>query len=382
MGAQQEPAKRASHSCVETVLNITVEQTFGKCPKSNIKCIYLEYKIPRCSKQQKPHVTMMFFAVLCWSLLCASTVHSLSHQSNGGVDRRSLVQGAGVAAISPFLAAQPSVAAPDLTVPRKNPVVVLGASGKTGRECVAALLKEGRPCIATTRSGNFEGFDLAKTAPADVTSLDSLSSVITKGVGAVIFTASTSKQGGDSFQVDRDGVVNAAKACIAADVPRLVIVSSGGVSRPDSAIYKLLNFAVKGVMEAKIQGEDTVRELYASPDVLAKGLGYTVIRPGGLLMDEPVGVGALELNQGDSKSGRLPRADVASLCVQCLSSSSAFDTTFECYQANSAKEVESVGLSNILKKTDGTDFVSGKERRGSSWEEIFVGLERDPGHAA
>jgi uncharacterized protein YbjT (DUF2867 family) len=324
---------------------------------------------------------MMFAAILFLSLLCVSTVQSLSLQSRGGLDRRSLVQGAGVAVISPFLAAQPSVAASDLTVPRKDPVVVLGASGKTGRECVAALLKDSRPCIATTRSGHFEGAG-TKTAPADVTSLDSLSSVITKGVGAVIFAASTSKQGGDSFQVDRDGVINAAKACIAADVPRLVIVSSGGVSRPDSAIYKLLNFAVKGVMEAKIQGEDAVRDLYASRDVLAKGLGYTIIRPGGLLMDDPVGVAALELNQGDSKSGRLPRADVASLCVQCLSSPNAFDTTFECYQANSAKPVESVGLSNILKKTDGTDFVSGKERRGSTWEEIFVGLERDPGHAA
>lgn len=326
----------------------------------------------------------MLLAAVLLTLFCAPAAALALSQQPSGVHRRSLVQGAGVAAISPFLLPKPSFAA-DLTVPRNEPVVVLGATGKTGRECVSALLQDGRRCIATTRSGNFE-YGAGETppglttAPADVKSLDSLSRVITKGVGAVIFAASTSKQGGDSFEVDRDGVINAAKACIAADVNRLVIVSSGGVSRPDSAIYKLLNFAVKGVMEAKIQGEDAVRELYASPDVLAKNLGYTIIRPGGLLVEAPVGAAALELNQGDNKSGRLPRADVASLCIQCLGSASTFDTTFECYEANSAKPVESVGLSNILKRTDGTDFVSGKERRGKSWEELFTGLERDPGH--
>lgn len=333
---------------------------------------------------------MMLAPAVLLSLWSASTALALSQ--SGEVDRRSLVQGAGVAVISPFLIPKPSFAADSpLTVPRNKAVVVLGASGKTGRECVTSLLEDGRPCIATTRSGNFE-YDGAiqpgdltnpklTIEPADVKSLDSLSQVITKGVGAVIFAASTSKQGGDSFAVDRDGVINAAKACIAADVNRLVVVSSGGVSRPDSAIYKLLNFAVKGVMEAKIQGEDTVRELYASPDVLGKKLGYTIIRPGGLLLEAPVGAAALELNQGDNKSGRLPRADVASLCVQCLSSASAFDTTFECYEANTAKPVESVGLSNIMKSTDATGFVSGKERRGKSWAELFVGLERDPGHS-
>lgn len=37
------------------------------------------------------------------------------------------------------------------------------------------------------------------------------------------------------------GVVNVAKACLEAKVPRLVVVSSGGVATPDSSIYKFLN---------------------------------------------------------------------------------------------------------------------------------------------
>ena len=320
---------------------------------------------------------------LFW-LWSTSTVVALS--SSGTVDRRSILQGTGVAAAFSFVKSKPSFAADtSLIVPKNKAVVVLGANGKTGRECVKALLDDGRPCIATTRTGEFVYDGIINTAgltiaQADVTSLDSLSHVITKDVGAVIFAASTSANGGNSAAVDRDGVLNTAKACIASDVQRLVVISSGGVSRPDSAIYKLLNFAVKGVMDAKIQGEDGMREMYASLSVLEKNLGYTVIRPGGLLLEEPVGASRLELNQGDNKSGRLPRADVASLCVQCLGSVSAWDTTFECYEAVTAKPIESVGLSNILRSTDATTFTSGKERRGNSWEELFNGLERDPGH--
>lgn len=37
------------------------------------------------------------------------------------------------------------------------------------------------------------------------------------------------------------GVINVAKACLEAKVPRLVVVSSGGVATPDSSIYKFLN---------------------------------------------------------------------------------------------------------------------------------------------
>ena len=130
-------------------------------------------------------------------------------------------------------------------------------------------------------------------------------------------------------------------------------------------------------MEAKIQGEDIARELYADPSVLRQNLGYTIIRPGGLTTGESLGPAALELNQGDSKSGRLSRADVAGLCINCLDSSDTFDTTLECYESLTGKPIESVGLSNILKLTNPTDFKSGFERQGETWSALFAGLSRD-----
>ena len=262
-------------------------------------------------------------------------------------------------------------------------VLVLGANGGTGQACVQVLQSINRPCIAATRSGTlkYEAPGVT-TAAVDVSSVSDLQRAITSDVGAVIFAASVGTKGGDAFAVDRDGVIETAKACIAAQVPRLVVVSSGTVTRPDSGVYKLLNTLGKGIMEAKIQGEDQVRDLYSNPAVLSKNLGYTIIRPGGLTTGPGVGVANLELNQGDAKSGRLDRMDVASLCVQSLYSSAAFDTTFECYEKSTAKPIEAVGLSNILKSRDATAFMTGKERQGSTWDEIFTGLERDPGHTA
>jgi nucleoside-diphosphate-sugar epimerase len=199
------------------------------------------------------------------------------------------------------------------------PVLVLGASGRTGRECVKYLLSTNRPCIATTRTGEYE-YDfttenassqrnLLTIATADVTKRDSLQSVIAQQspLAGVIYAASASRKGGSPALVDRDGVIAAAQACIAARVPRYVVISSGAVTRPDSLIYKLLN-SFGNIMEAKIQGEDEVRRLYADPTVLERRLGYTIVRPGGLSMEAAVGPSQLELNQGDMISGRLPRA--------------------------------------------------------------------------
>ena len=163
----------------------------------------------------------------------------------------------------------------------------------------------------------------------------------------------------------------------------MVLVSSGGVSKPTSAVYLFLNFAANGIMDAKIAGEDQMRALYAAPGVAAKGLGYSIVRPGGLTNEPPVGVEAVELNQGDDKSGRIARADVASLCVQSIGSADAFCTTFECYYRSTAKPIDGVGMSNLKSKllgeasTDATGYTSGWERQADAWPALFEGLQRD-----
>jgi hypothetical protein len=115
--------------------------------------------------------------------------------------------------------------------------------------------------------------------------------------------------------------------------------------------------------------------------VVAKGVGYTVVRPGGLTRDAPLGVSSIELNQGDEKSGRIARSDVAAICIESLESAAAFDTTFECYYGDTAKELNSVMASNAKGIATGTkeatDAMSGTERRAETWPKLFQGLERD-----
>lgn len=265
--------------------------------------------------------------------------------------------------------------------------VVVGAGRATGKECVNALLKRGMAVRAVARSPvTSKGKDVAYEAAdaslltqmyADVTKPETLAPVI-KGARGVIFAASSSKKGGNPELVDYQGLVNTAKLCIENNVERLVIVSSGGVSKPSSSIYQLLNLFGQ-IMFWKIKGEDEVRALYAAPST-PPTLSYTIVRPGGLTEGPPVGPAAIELNQGDGWSGRIARADVADICVESLLYPDPQRVTLEAYYADTRKPLQEVGLSNILKlKSDVAPEVkgSGKERRGATWGELFTGLRRD-----
>jgi hypothetical protein len=297
-------------------------------------------------------------------------------------NRKDFLVAATITATS-FLSNPFTSAAEDSTIPEKTnlPICIIGANGKTGSECVKACLDRSFPLIATSRTGVYSGPygqdrpNLMSVLTCDVTNPSTINDAI-RGSRAVIFAASASKQGGTASAVDNQGLVNVAKACLSEKIPHLVIVSSGGVSKPDSAIYKFLNL-FGNIMEEKIKGEDTVRFLFKNSDSST----YTIIRPGGLTEEPGLGVAALELNQGDVKSGRIARADVASLCVESiLYPDKTGKTTFECYNADTGKPLSSVGMSNIMKATNkesDSSVMSGSERRGNSWGQIFTGLEKD-----
>jgi uncharacterized protein YbjT (DUF2867 family) len=263
-----------------------------------------------------------------------------------------------------------------------GPVTVIGANGRTGYECVKALQARGILARACTRQGvyrdgnNLKGVESMK---CDVTDASTIEQVV-NGASSVIFAASASKDGGTPAAVDNAGLVAVAKACIDAKVKQLVIVSSGAVSKPSSPVYIFLN-AFGSIMSEKIQGEDTVRALYAVGTPAAEqGLSYTIVRPGGLTEEPSLGsVEKLELNQGDTKSGRISRADVANICVEALAYPELTGrTTLECYNADTGAPLGSVGISNIFKQTTNKDsFVSGRECRGNTWKELFSGLEKD-----
>lgn len=316
------------------------------------------------------------------SSIVLPSARSTSMQAAGAGRRQFLQETALIGSLLPLC--QPASAADAAA-----PVLVLGAGGGTGYECVQYLLKKGVPCIAATRTGSspLSSSPLLSVAKCDVTSTESMAALISSTkLGGVIYAASASRQPdakktSNAKAVDQKGVVECGKLCIANEVPRMVLVSSGGVSKPTSAVYLFLNLAANGIMDAKISGENELRRLYAQPSVAQKNIGYTIVRPGGLTRDPPLGVSAVELNQGDTKSGRIARSDVAAICIESLESADAFDTTFECYYGDTAKELDAVMASNAkgiaTGTTESTSAMSGKERRGTSWPVLFKGLERD-----
>ena len=164
----------------------------------------------------------------------------------------------------------------------RRPVVVLGAGGKLGKELVISLLRKGgygvRACARgdlTTEqlgSADFPADDVDVMTGIDVTKPETLEQAVA-GAGAVVFASSGGRKAGDT--VDCLGAENVAKACIAAGVERLVVVSSLGVTRPDSEAFKFTN-SLGNIMDYKEQGEQRVRKAYAGQDKLA----YTIIRPG------------------------------------------------------------------------------------------------------
>jgi len=266
-------------------------------------------------------------------------------------------------------------------------VTVIGANGRTGRKLVNFSLRKGWKVNAVTRTGyKVEDYSINTknfaNITADITSQESLQTIapalqLSK---ACIFAASASKEGGSATAVDKDGLINIAKLSIANKVPRLVVISSGAVTKPLSPVFLFLNL-FGGIMQAKFEGENELKRLYNSPEAKSARLSYTIIRPGGLTEEPPRGCGDIALNQGDNKSGRISRWDVASIALESIDDDDAANTTFEAYYKETAQRLANVGLSNLFKWTKKSTEEEGQvdvtERTGSTWKLLFKGLAKD-----
>jgi len=109
-------------------------------------------------------------------------------------------------------------------------------------------------------------------------------------------------------------------------IPRCVMVSSAGVTRPGRPGINVeeeppavkMNDMLGGLLTFKEKGEDVARE---------SGIPYAIVRPVALT-EEPAGA-ELELDQGDTIKGKISRDDVAELCVSLLEQKDMANVTFE-----------------------------------------------------
>lgn len=199
-------------------------------------------------------------------------------------------------------------------------VVVIGATGQTGRLVVADLRQAGYTVRAFVRDADkarsLLGADV-EIMTGDVKDPANLQQAML-GMDAVISSIGASGATGPDRpeKVDYEGVRNIADAAAAGDIKHLVLVSSMGATHEDHPLNKMFG----DVLLWKRKGELAVQ---------ASGVPYTIIRPGGLV-NEPGGKGRIQLEQGDRRGeATVPRADVATLCVIALQNPASRFKTFE-----------------------------------------------------
>lgn len=264
-----------------------------------------------------------------------------------------------------------SHAAASIGTSSDQPVVILGGGGRTGMAVAEALAKEGLYAVTTTRSGNdpFRVIKLPQDIKSRLTHFEGSVDVCQPSSllealreikpSAIVFAASASKQGGNAFAVDDEGVGHAAEAARTLNA-RFILVSALAVDRPESKSYKITNTLggnLDKIMDAKRQGEDKVRSTLKN---------YVIIRPGPLLNGKGKnGAADIELNQGDMIGGGLSREELAGVVVGALMCGKR-GATVEAYRKSTATKLQPE-----------FDIPSGRESTSDSYVGLFANIKEE-----
>jgi len=116
----------------------------------------------------------------------------------------------------------------------------------------------------------------------------------------------------DGERADYLGNKNLIDAAVKAGVPKFILVSSIGSGNTAAALPPQALETLRPVLIEKEKAEN---------HLIASGMIYTVIRPGGLKSEPATGNGVL--TEDSRIAGTIHRADVAKLVCQCLVSDAA-----------------------------------------------------------
>lgn len=192
-------------------------------------------------------------------------------------------------------------------------IVVFGAAGRTGRLVVDRALGHGHEVRAFIHETPLavENARLT-TVQGDVRDFDAVSAAVT-GQQAVAFALSRGAESGTD--IHEAGISNVIHAMAEHMVSRLAAVSAAGTfARKD----KRLSLAYRALVTT------TLRSVYDDLEamelrIMSSDLDWTIVRPVGLTDDPPTGDYRVSLDGAIlDKSGRIARADVASLVVKAL----------------------------------------------------------------
>lgn len=283
---------------------------------------------------------------------------------------------AGIASLAFFQKPSSAYAIDELEIGSPSrPVAIIGGGGRTGMAVAETLASDQGArlhSVIMTRSGK-DPFQIVKLPPTtkerlslfqrpvDVRDAEGvLAAMKESNPSVVVYAASASKQGGNTFDVDDGGVENVARACKVVGA-KLVLISALAVDRPNSKSYKITNTIggyLDKIMDAKLNGETKVREIL--------GDDYVIIRPGVLLSGKSKnGPNDIELNQGDTIGGGLSRDELAGIVAGAIESQKK-GITVEAYRTSTRTKLQ-------------PEFVipSGNEMVASTYSGLFDQVKSD-----
>ena len=209
-----------------------------------------------------------------------------------------------------------------LTPMEKPLIVVIGASGRTGRLVLEGLAKKDIRIRALSRNiakasadivGNYEWVQADVTQPETLIMALQGSDIIISTIGS---KPGKGQDGPES--VVYKGVISLVDEAKRAGTRHIIYMSSIGAGGAENFSTVFLNLFMNKTMKWKSLGEEYIRN---------SGIDFTIIRPGGL-RGEP-GVSGIKFGQGDRIMGYIPREDVAEVINASAFNPDAVNKTFE-----------------------------------------------------
>ncbi len=196
-------------------------------------------------------------------------------------------------------------------------VLVVGANGTTGKQVVEKVANS-KQHEAYAMIRDEKQADALKKLGANVVlgDLEQDVSDALRGMDAVIFAAGSGGNTGDekTIAVDQNGAKNIIDEAKNQGVKRFVMLSSMGTDTPEQGPEGLQLY-----LRAKAIADEYLKQ---------SNLQYTIVRPGTLSNDQATG--KIDINNDiQDKSQTIPRADVATVLVECLNEEATIGKTFE-----------------------------------------------------
>ncbi|MBD2347275.1 SDR family oxidoreductase [Anabaena subtropica] len=195
---------------------------------------------------------------------------------------------------------------------KSSNIFLVGASRGVGREIAHYLIRQNLPVKALLRSetsrAELDAIGVQVVLGDAINASDVERAILTdEPIHTVISTL-----GGlptDTERPDYLGNKNLIDAAVKAGVKKFILVTSIGTGNSVKALSPQALVALGPVLVEKEKAEQ---------HLIASGLTYTIIRPGGLKSEPATGNGVL--TEDTRIVGSIHRADVAQLVVQCLNS--------------------------------------------------------------